>query len=175
MSYMMDVRTCRICLESEGGKLISPCLCKGTMKYVHATCLDTWRETKTQSSRSYFQCDQCLYTYHFRRTTLVNLLRMSLFLHVCTCLSYIGICMFIGVVCHGFHVSLFTYLFTGNSMMAIVGFGMLCGTTSLYIQYQYKGFSLLVGTIHSIYLTYCVIQTITETVLLKTGDYIENI
>lgn len=171
----MEERTCRICLDSEGGKLISPCLCKGTMKYVHATCLDTWRHTKTQTSPSYFQCDQCLYKYNFHRTTLVNLLRMSLFLHACTFLSYIGMCMMIGFCLHGFHVSLFTYLFTGNSVMAIFGFGMLCGTTSLYIQYQYKGLSLLVGTVHSIYLTYCLIQSVTETVLLKTGDYIENI
>jgi hypothetical protein len=83
--------------------------------------------------------------------------------------------MMIGFCLHGCRVSIFTYLFTGNSIMAVFGFGMLCGTTSLYIEYQYKGVSLFVGTVHSIYLTYRLIQSVTETVLLKTGDYIENI
>ena len=35
---------CRICLEDEDelDKLISPCLCNGTMKYVHYECLHKW-------------------------------------------------------------------------------------------------------------------------------------
>lgn len=37
---------CRICLEKEkaNAKLITPCLCKGTMRYVHNLCLKKWLE-----------------------------------------------------------------------------------------------------------------------------------
>eukprot|EP00928_Gymnodinium_smaydae_P019065 TRINITY_DN17283_c0_g1_i3.p1 TRINITY_DN17283_c0_g1~~TRINITY_DN17283_c0_g1_i3.p1 ORF type:complete len:219 (-),score=27.47 TRINITY_DN17283_c0_g1_i3:100-690(-) len=38
--------TCRFCLETSvnlGDEFIVPCLCSGSMKYVHRSCLDTWR------------------------------------------------------------------------------------------------------------------------------------
>lgn len=61
-----DQAVCRICLESASsgaageslGRLLSPCKCKGTMKYVHASCLDTWRAASLRSS-SAVACDQC--------------------------------------------------------------------------------------------------------------------
>ncbi|CAG9332065.1 unnamed protein product [Blepharisma stoltei] len=39
-----EERTCRICLEPEApeNKLISPCKCAGSVKYVHEECLKTW-------------------------------------------------------------------------------------------------------------------------------------
>ncbi|XP_020687647.1 uncharacterized protein LOC110103309 isoform X2 [Dendrobium catenatum] len=37
---------CRICLESDGEELISPCMCKGTQQFVHRFCLDHWRAVK---------------------------------------------------------------------------------------------------------------------------------
>ncbi|RIA91958.1 hypothetical protein C1645_736723 [Glomus cerebriforme] len=37
--------TCRICLSSDEPKsFIAPCKCKGTVKYVHRTCLTQWRK-----------------------------------------------------------------------------------------------------------------------------------
>ncbi|XP_023013090.1 E3 ubiquitin-protein ligase MARCHF3 [Leptinotarsa decemlineata] len=50
---------CRIChtnTVNEG--LISPCNCKGTLAYVHLSCLERWLN---QSSRSY--CELCMYRY----------------------------------------------------------------------------------------------------------------
>ncbi|CAK9051685.1 unnamed protein product [Durusdinium trenchii] len=41
-----EMMTCRICLESdtsEGDELLAPCLCCGSAKYVHRSCLDQWR------------------------------------------------------------------------------------------------------------------------------------
>lgn len=39
-----NVKNCRICFESENeGILIKPCNCKGTIAYVHRTCLNNWR------------------------------------------------------------------------------------------------------------------------------------
>jgi hypothetical protein len=42
-----EFKECRICLDDEkdDNKLIVPCKCKGTQKYVHIKCLQTWRET----------------------------------------------------------------------------------------------------------------------------------
>lgn len=72
---------CRICLdgpqsEIEGGeslgRLLSPCRCKGTMKYVHATCLDRWRSMSARTS-SIIACDQCGAPYRFRKSRYVGI------------------------------------------------------------------------------------------------------
>ena len=35
---------CRICLEEDDiQNMITPCLCKGSRKYVHRQCLNEWR------------------------------------------------------------------------------------------------------------------------------------
>ncbi|RUP50419.1 hypothetical protein BC936DRAFT_139170 [Jimgerdemannia flammicorona] len=70
----VDERFCRICFsgpddEDESlGRLISPCLCSGTMKYVHIGCLNRWRGA-SQKKTSFFECDSCKYRYRFSRTT----------------------------------------------------------------------------------------------------------
>lgn len=52
---------CRICqCGPEEGRMISPCKCKGSMKFVHAECLQKWRELSS-NRKSFFQCEQCLY------------------------------------------------------------------------------------------------------------------
>ncbi len=40
-----NLKECRICFESDdlsNNKLISPCNCNGTSKYVHTNCLKLW-------------------------------------------------------------------------------------------------------------------------------------
>src|SRR5271155_5297676 len=49
------------------GRLISPCRCRGTMKFVHLSCLNSWRYA-SPNARSVYQCDQCGYKYNFNRT-----------------------------------------------------------------------------------------------------------
>lgn len=50
---------CRIChTNTVNENLISPCNCKGSLAYVHLSCLERWLN---QSSRSY--CELCLYQY----------------------------------------------------------------------------------------------------------------
>lgn len=51
----------------EDGKLIVPCQCKGTMKYVHRGCLNVWRMNSTRRD-SYYKCEQCFSTYKFGET-----------------------------------------------------------------------------------------------------------
>jgi len=89
-------RTCRICLETvqptyeppsedvpgvfqeapnvtysspDGGRLIRPCLCKGSQKYVHEGCLAAWRLQDPLNKRNYWQCPTCKYSYRLRRMT----------------------------------------------------------------------------------------------------------
>lgn len=95
-------RQCRICFGGEEeplGKLVSPCKCKGTMKYVHVDCLDAWRNTFINngigSESSFFKCSNCLYEYHFSRARLAKLVtsttaRIILTLVILTLLIFCG-------------------------------------------------------------------------------------
>ncbi|KAK0232968.1 hypothetical protein IW262DRAFT_1443940 [Armillaria fumosa] len=72
-----DERQCRICLdgadaERELGRLIRPCLCKGSISYVHIKCLQRWRNSSTAQS-AFFSCPQCHYKYRFSRTRVVGI------------------------------------------------------------------------------------------------------
>ena len=90
-------RTCRICLESvdptfhteaesalpsafqpaprvtyesppgDGGRMIRPCKCKGSQKYVHEECLSAWRLQNPLERRNYWQCPTCGYKYNIQR------------------------------------------------------------------------------------------------------------
>ncbi|KAF2839630.1 RING finger domain-containing protein [Patellaria atrata CBS 101060] len=87
-------RTCRICLdivqptwnapsehlpgfmqrepnvtyESEQGRLISPCKCKGSSKYVHEGCLQQWRHADpSYGARHYWKCPTCGFKYRLER------------------------------------------------------------------------------------------------------------
>jgi hypothetical protein len=87
-------RTCRICLETvlptyhppsdslptfmrsapsvtyedaDGGRLLRPCLCKGSQKYVHERCLEAWRLQNPAAKRNYWQCPTCRYKYRLER------------------------------------------------------------------------------------------------------------
>ncbi|CAL1695588.1 unnamed protein product [Somion occarium] len=70
-----DEKQCRICLDGEDpelGKLIRPCLCKGSISYVHVKCLQMWRNTSPSRS-AFYACPQCGYRYHFARTRVVGI------------------------------------------------------------------------------------------------------
>lgn len=83
-------RTCRICLEvveptfhqdtsslssalkseprvtyesEDGGRLLRPCKCKGSQKYVHEECLGAWRMADPLQKRNYYECPTCRYRY----------------------------------------------------------------------------------------------------------------
>lgn len=50
-------KICRICIVDDWQfRLIAPCKCRGSMKYVHQECLDKWR-TSRMHGRSY--CEIC--------------------------------------------------------------------------------------------------------------------
>ncbi len=89
-------RTCRICLEvvqpsvdlgdgvngifgrsarvqyisedTESGRLIRPCKCKGSQRYVHENCLQSWRHADpAYGNRNYWECPTCHFRYHLQR------------------------------------------------------------------------------------------------------------
>src|SRR5205085_2770603 len=64
------------------GRLISPCRCRGTMKFVHLHCLNSWRYA-SPNRRSVYQCDQCGYKYHFNRTHYAAI-ASSIYTRVCS-------------------------------------------------------------------------------------------
>ncbi|SJX60295.1 uncharacterized protein SRS1_11609 [Sporisorium reilianum f. sp. reilianum] len=97
---------CRICLESASsdssggeslGRLLSPCRCKGTMKYVHATCLDQWRAASARSS-SAVACDQCGAPYRFRKSKFVGLATSPTLLFIVSLFLFLLLIWTVGVV-----------------------------------------------------------------------------
>ena len=71
----------RICLQEaddELGELYSPCLCTGSVKYVHPICLSTWLSSSYSGNRLY-QCITCNYTYQFNGSRWRGLVEKSWF------------------------------------------------------------------------------------------------
>lgn len=66
---------CRICHGEDGdenGRLIANvCSCKGSMKYVHLVCLNTWRRTRPEN---YFTCINCKQPYKLKKSTICVIL-----------------------------------------------------------------------------------------------------
>ena len=59
-----EIYQCRICLEEEEDldKLISPCRCSGTSKYVHIECLKQWRYQDVDAP-GFYRCMECNENY----------------------------------------------------------------------------------------------------------------
>lgn len=75
-------KVCRICHGgAEDGRLISPCRCSGSMKYVHISCLQRWR---SHGSRHYLRCETCLYEYQLRRVAWAQWLSKAWVTHLLT-------------------------------------------------------------------------------------------
>lgn len=101
------LKQCRICLDQttedadpELGRLISPCKCKGSARYVHEECLRAWR-LHSANSQSFYKCPTCHFEYQFLRlkvaqamvsTALVGTIT-ALILLVTVYLLYVGLCL----------------------------------------------------------------------------------
>ena len=90
------IDSCRICLgDKSDGHFISPCKCNGTMKYVHAHCLNTWRRSKPSA---FYKCDLCHYPYLFQQPLIASMWNQQPIKLLITALCFI-ICSFIVGVC----------------------------------------------------------------------------
>lgn len=59
-------------ISEDGDRLISPCLCKGSIKYMHEGCLKLWmNENPTKG----YKCGICKYQYQMERLTWAQRLR----------------------------------------------------------------------------------------------------
>lgn len=58
-----EIKMCRICWSTEGDDIISPCKCKGSLKYVHVSCINKWRGECGYDSPKYSKCDLCNVEY----------------------------------------------------------------------------------------------------------------
>ena len=65
---------CRICLNSDKGRLVAPCKCNGTIKHIHQGCLMRWLKEKYpskfsallkshKSKNTGLQCELCKYEF----------------------------------------------------------------------------------------------------------------
>ena len=62
---MITEKECRICFENDKiDEFINPCLCDGSSKWVHSSCLNKWRQVNI-NSKPYYQCMECNYKYKF--------------------------------------------------------------------------------------------------------------
>ncbi|KZT53053.1 hypothetical protein CALCODRAFT_475217 [Calocera cornea HHB12733] len=97
-----DERMCRICFggvedEADMGKLIRPCLCKGSVSDVHVKCLNDWRRA-SRNRTSYLACSQCGYRYHFARTRVAGLATNPIVLFMATIILFLVITFIAGSV-----------------------------------------------------------------------------
>lgn len=54
--------------DPELGRLLRPCKCKGSSKYVHEGCLQQWRHADpSYGRRNFWQCPTCSYRYRLER------------------------------------------------------------------------------------------------------------
>jgi len=94
-------RNCRICLESEEtratGRLFAPCICKGSMKYVHTKCLNEWRALAT-GTKNFYECPQCKFKYKIERTPLANFFENDRIAIVIALFTFIIALFFLGMV-----------------------------------------------------------------------------
>ena len=77
-------------VDPEAGRLLRPCKCKGSSKYVHEGCLQAWRHADPDyGKRNYWQCPTCGFRYRLERmqwgrwissTTTQIVLTISIFL-----------------------------------------------------------------------------------------------
>lgn len=93
---------CRICFgaahENGLGKLIAPCLCTGSMHYVHVACLNDWR-TQSANPRSFYACDQCGYSYNVQRTKWAGYLESKQLHNAAACLLLVAATALSTLVC----------------------------------------------------------------------------
>lgn len=85
-------RQCRICTYGDNeGKLIAPCNCEGTMKYVHQKCINRWIKIKQNPER----CEIC----HGEFEYIVYFIHPKSYIYILlACVSFILLVIFISLI-----------------------------------------------------------------------------
>jgi hypothetical protein len=80
---MINRKECRYCLSDEkSDKLIDPCNCEGTMKFVHRDCLGDWiknskREVYEDKVKNFFitKCEICNFQIRYKKSYKYSLFK----------------------------------------------------------------------------------------------------
>lgn len=85
--------------DPAAGRLIRPCKCKGSSRYVHEGCLQAWRHAdKRYSRRNYFECPTCGFRYQLDRVRWARWISstlMQVFLTIIVMIAIVFVCGFI--------------------------------------------------------------------------------
>ena len=60
-------------ISEDGGRLIKPCKCRGTQRYIHEDCLAELR-AKSPQKNAYLKCDLCGFQYNTKRLLVHDIL-----------------------------------------------------------------------------------------------------
>ena len=121
-------RTCRICFETveptfhpppenvpgmfqsspsvtydspdpETGRLLRPCKCKGSSKYVHEGCLQAWRHADPDyGKKNYWQCPTCGFRYRLERMQWGRWISSTATQIALTCFIFVMVLFIMGFV-----------------------------------------------------------------------------
>ena len=83
--------------SEDEGRLIKPCKCKGTQRYIHELCLMELR-AKSPVKNAYLKCDLCGYQYNTRRLLIHDLLLSRVMRALFTILLVIVLMFMLGFV-----------------------------------------------------------------------------
>ncbi len=78
--------------DSDEPNMISPCKCRGSLKWVHIECLNLWR---TQSQQSFYKCPTCQYEYRVERLVWAKYIQHPITLTVLTVFLILCFVLFI--------------------------------------------------------------------------------
>jgi len=84
--------------SEEDGRLIRPCHCRGSMRYVHEKCLKSWRLRNLSSERTFWQCPTCLYRYRLQRVVWGSIVSSRYTRLLLTGLVFVGTVFALGFV-----------------------------------------------------------------------------
>lgn len=88
---MRNRRPRRHYISEDGDRLISPCLCKGSIKYMHEGCLKLWMN---QNPSKGYECGICKYKYQMERLSWAQRVR-SPFISLVATLAIVFVAIFL--------------------------------------------------------------------------------
>ncbi|KAG8340752.1 RING variant domain [Trypanosoma vivax] len=91
-----EERVCRICHDEDDEKLISPCECTGSVRWVHRSCLDKWRiESMDRNVENVNNCEICKKPFSVNISAGVLLWGAFLNISLILLLIAVGVGMFV--------------------------------------------------------------------------------
>lgn len=93
-------------------ELISPCACKGSMRFVHRGCLNAWRYA-CENEKSFYRCEQCSCRYALEQCFLTRFLGRAMFqVSLCAFVVLVHFAIILGIF-HFTRLNLFRMLQNG--------------------------------------------------------------